>query len=113
MDNRRYNVARMELDSLKCWANSYLRRRPIEVAISGTGRSRLQGNGAHLVKTSQHRINMADHLENGFNLETFLEAREWLDQEIGEDNWCYSNMTYYFQNTDDMFQFKLRYLCNE
>jgi len=56
---------------------------------------------------------MADHLENGFNLETFLEAREWLDQEIGEDNWCYSNMTYYFQNTDDMFQFKLRYLCNE
>ncbi len=77
-----------------------------------TGRSRLMGNGKQLLGHTKHTVCIADHIDHRFNLENFLEATCWLNDQVGETNWCYDGMTYHFREKEDLVNFKLRYLCD-
>jgi hypothetical protein len=79
--------------------------------MSGTGgQSKLTGKGCDLVDSTPYRVSMSDHIDHRFDLGDFIDAAQWLDHEIGSDNWFYDEMVYYFKNHNDMIGFKLRYL---
>lgn len=75
-----------------------------------SGGSALIGKGKDLPRMSNHKIDIAEHIDHRFNLERFVESALWLNDSIGADNWCYDGMTYHFRNLGDLVNFKLRYL---
>lgn len=111
LDHSWYHVARMEPHSSQRGPDGNLRRGPIEMVMSGSsGKSMLLGNGKHLLGSSDHTVNIADHIDHRFNLKNFLESTVWLNDNIGSKNWCYDGMIYYFKDQEDLISFKLRYL---
>lgn len=72
--------------------------------------SMLIGKGGHLRGTTDHTVNIADHIDHRFDLGSFVDAACWLNDNVGQKNWCYDGMTYYFNDRDNLVNFKLRYL---
>lgn len=111
MDRRGDNVAGMEPHSAQCWPDGYIRRGPIEVVMTGNGRT-LIGQG-DLRGYTEHKVNIAEHLDHRFSLENFVESVCWLNDNVGHENWCYDGMVYHFRNKVDFVSFTLRYLFSE
>ena len=110
MDHSGDNVERMEPNCAQRWSHGHIRRGPVTVAMKGKGRNRLIGGGRRLIGKTGHVVDIIEHINHRFDLEAFVEAACWLDDQFGHNNWCYDGMSYHFDSFEHMVQFKLRYL---
>lgn len=74
----------------------------------------MTGNGKHLLSSSNSFIfDVSENISHGFDLSKFLRSVVWLNENIGEDNWFYDDMKYYFTSECDLVMFKLAILHEE
>ena len=87
----------------------------VDVIVVGekSGRSRLTGNGNHLRSLSNPiMFNVSENMLN-FDLNKFLKSAVWLNENLGEGNWFYDDMKYYFATEYDLVMFKLAVVYEE